>query len=244
MPIKDPEQRKRSQAAYRARNRERLAAAEKARRDALKAQNSELFAQKEKERRQKFKARHAHKEEFKERRRQQAREYYARNSQDAEFRRKNTERARKWVQENRDRANRTWQAIRRRRVDNDVQYRLAIALRRRLYMAIRGYSKTGSAVTLLGCSVKELKQHIEKKFDHGMTWANWGRDGWHIDHIRPLSSFDLTNSKQLAEACHYSNLQPLWARKNEAKGATRPEHWPANWERANDARLAGPSHAS
>jgi hypothetical protein len=48
-----------------------------------------------------------------------------------------------------------------------------------------------------------------------MTWDNWTTDGWHIDHIKPLaSSFDLTDRKQFLEACHYTNLQPLWAKDN------------------------------
>jgi desulfoferrodoxin (superoxide reductase-like protein) len=50
-----------------------------------------------------------------------------------------------------------------------------------------------------------------------MTWDNWTTDGWHIDHIKPLASFDLTDRKQLLEACHYTNLQPLWAKDNLIK---------------------------
>jgi len=50
-----------------------------------------------------------------------------------------------------------------------------------------------------------------------MTWDNWTLDGWHIDHIKPLASFDLTDRKQLLEACHYTNLQPLWAKDNLTK---------------------------
>lgn len=52
-----------------------------------------------------------------------------------------------------------------------------------------------------------------------MTWDNWAPKGWHVDHIIPLSSFDLTNRDQLLAACHYTNLQPLWAKENLQKGA-------------------------
>ena len=49
-----------------------------------------------------------------------------------------------------------------------------------------------------------------------MSWNNhgFGNDKWHIDHIDPLDSFDLTDPMQLKEACHYTNLQPLWQPDN------------------------------
>ena len=108
----------------------------------------------------------------------------------------------------------------RQRWKNDVQYRLGQILRGRLGEAIKNQHKTGSAVRDLGCTIKELKRHLEAQFTEGMSWENWAKDGWHIDHIKPLASFDLTDRKQLLEACHYTNLQPLWARENLSKGAT------------------------
>lgn len=85
-------------------------------------------------------------------------------------------------------------------------------------MAIKKNSKTGSAVTDLGCSIDELSAHLESKFTDGMNWENYGKTGWHIDHIRPLSSFDLTNQEDVRKACHYTNLQPLWWQDNLSKG--------------------------
>jgi hypothetical protein len=93
--------------------------------------------------------------------------------------------------------------------------RLAEALRSRLYQAIRWESKAGSAVSDLGCSIPELKQYLESKFQPGMTWDNYGQ--WHIDHINPLAKFDLTDREQFLQACHFTNLQPLWAVDNLAK---------------------------
>jgi len=99
----------------------------------------------------------------------------------------------------------------------DIQYKLSRRLRGRLHNAIKGKYKSGSAMKDLGCSIEELKSYLESKFQTGMTWDNWTIDGWHIDHIKPLASFDLTDRKQLLEACHYTNLQPLWASDNLTK---------------------------
>ena len=76
----------------------------------------------------------------------------------------------------------------------------------------------GSAVRDLGCTIEELKLYLAAKFQPGMSWENWSFAGWHIDHIRPLASFDLTDSAQFKLAVHYTNLQPLWAKDNFSKG--------------------------
>lgn len=99
----------------------------------------------------------------------------------------------------------------------DVEYSLAIRLRQRLNKALRRHSKSGSAVQDLGCSVKEFKVYLESQFREGMSWGNYGRDGWHIDHIVPLSKFSLNDRQDLLKAVHYSNLQPMWAADNIKK---------------------------
>ncbi len=101
----------------------------------------------------------------------------------------------------------------------DLNYRILDNLRARLTQAIYNNNKSGSAINDLGCSIDELKVYLSSKFQPGMTWDNWGRNGWHIDHIIPLSSFDLTDPEQFKKACHYTNLQPLWAIDNLKKGA-------------------------
>jgi len=74
------------------------------------------------------------------------------------------------------------------------------------------------AQRLVGCTPKEFKAHIEGQFKRGMTWANYGHNGWHIDHIIPQSWFDLNDPKQLEACSHYSNLRPMWGRENIRKG--------------------------
>jgi hypothetical protein len=112
----------------------------------------------------------------------------------------------------------------RNRLSNDLNFKLRSALRCRLKEAIKNNQKSGSAVRDLGCSIEELKTHLESKFLPGMTWDNWSRDGWHIDHIVPLASFDLSDPEQLKKACHYTNLQPLWAKDNIRKGDKGSSH--------------------
>ncbi len=52
-----------------------------------------------------------------------------------------------------------------------------------------------------------------------MSWDNYGINGWELDHIYPLSRFDLSKESEQKIACHWSNQQPLWASENRSKGA-------------------------
>lgn len=76
---------------------------------------------------------------------------------------------------------------------------------------------------LLGYSFEELKAHLERQFVGRMSWANYGRDGWHIDHIVPVASFNLETPDDPAfKACWaLSNLRPLWGKENHEKHAKR-----------------------
>lgn len=75
--------------------------------------------------------------------------------------------------------------------------------------------KAASTMALVGCSREQLVAHIESQFKRGMTWEN--RSAWHLDHIRPISSFDLLDPEQQRECFHFSNLQPLWRQENLEK---------------------------
>ncbi len=99
--------------------------------------------------------------------------------------------------------------------------KLRANLRNRLNIALARNYKKGSAVRDLGCSVEYLKNWLEAQFQPGMTWGNYGRAAgcWSIDHIQPLSGFDLTNRAQLLQAVHYTNLQPMWHSENLKKWA-------------------------
>jgi hypothetical protein len=99
---------------------------------------------------------------------------------------------------------------------HNPEFKLRRAIRRRLAKALKGAMTDKRAIANLGCTLVELRQHLESQFLTGMTWENYGE--WHIDHIRPLASFDLNNSDELKLAGNFKNLQPLWAKDNQAKG--------------------------
>jgi hypothetical protein len=115
-------------------------------------------------------------------------------------------------------ANNAWRRpyLRTRRM-HDLQHKLSVYLRSRITSAIRKHCKTGSAVRDLGCTIAEFKLYIERQFKQGMNWENWGK--WHLDHKKPLSKFDLSIRAQFLKACHYTNMQPLWANENYEKSA-------------------------
>tara|TARA_B110000008_G_scaffold271290_1_gene302553 strand:- start:481 stop:1011 length:531 start_codon:yes stop_codon:yes gene_type:complete len=110
-------------------------------------------------------------------------------------------------------------ARQKERYHTDPQYRLACILRRRLNHALKGNPKSASTMTLLGCSIPHLKDHLEKQFQPGMTWENHG-PVWHVDHMMPCNSFDLTDPEQQRQCFHYTNLQPMWGTENINKGDT------------------------
>jgi hypothetical protein len=119
---------------------------------------------------------------------------------------------------NKEKAKVTRKAYIKNLLETDIAFKIGYNLRARLRRAIKIEQKVGSAVRDLGCSIQHLKLHLELFFDKGMTWDNYGHSGWHIDHIKPLSSFDLTDRKQFLEANNYKNLQPLWSKDNYSKG--------------------------
>jgi hypothetical protein len=127
---------------------------------------------------------------------------------------KNKEKRKKYDKDNRQ----IFSKKENERYHSNPEFRLRKILRSNLKIRLKRFfqSKKGSAVKDLGCSIEELKKYLESKFKDGMTWENYGKK-WHIDHIRPLSSFSLQDREQFLQACHYTNLQPLWAEENLKK---------------------------
>jgi len=101
--------------------------------------------------------------------------------------------------------------------------RMTATLRSKVSHLISKGFKSMSTMRLLGCTIEHFKAHLESLWLPGMSWENYGtwRIGqpmtWHIDHIRPCASFDLTKAEDQQICFHYTNLQPLWAIDNRKK---------------------------
>ena len=108
----------------------------------------------------------------------------------------------------------TQKYLNRRRTDPN--FKILTILRGRIKDVLKGHSKSDSTINILGCTIEELWIHLESKFTEGMTRQNHGK--WHVDHIIPCASFDLTKPEQQVKCFHYTNLQPLWALDNLKKG--------------------------
>ena len=109
-----------------------------------------------------------------------------------------------------------------KRLQTDMNFRLRCYLSRNLRRTLKKQKqrKTSATLELLGCNIKFLKKYLENKFTKGMSWDNYGngKNKWCIDHIKPLSSFDLSKKSKQRKCFHYSNLQPLWFIENCRKG--------------------------
>lgn len=98
-----------------------------------------------------------------------------------------------------------------RKISNLLRDRIRHALKRSLF------KKSEKTMDLIGCSIPFLMDYLEERFQEGMTWDNQGK--WHIDHIVPCASFNLSNPEEQKACFHYTNLQPLWALENMRKGS-------------------------
>jgi hypothetical protein len=99
----------------------------------------------------------------------------------------------------------------------DPIFKLTKNIRSRFYKFLlnTNITKKNKTFDIVGCSPQFLKEYLEQKFTEGMSWELMGQH-IHIDHIIPLSS--ATTEEEVYKLCHYTNLQPLWAKDNLSKG--------------------------
>lgn len=194
-----------------------LAISEKHKR--YREENKEILAQKRRE------YYLANKETFN----KKAKDYYKRNRESTlayvkEYTLNNKEKIASYKSEhfklNKEKINKYKRQWEREQYKNNLYFKLKQRLRSRIAHLLNRKRKTGSAVKDLGCSIEYFKMHLETLFKNGMTWDNYGnKEGcWSLDHIKPLSRFNLENKEEFLLANHYTNIQPLWHIENMRKG--------------------------
>ena len=122
----------------------------------------------------------------------------------------------------------------------DPIFRLLLVCRSRITSALKSHHKSARTEQLVGCTMKELKEYFFSLFAPDMTMAHFMRGEIHVDHIRPCSSFDLSDPEQQKQCFHYTNLQPLWAKDNLRKSdkiMLRPDKHPESSGQPVSARI-------
>jgi hypothetical protein len=105
----------------------------------------------------------------------------------------------------------------RKRSSNDPRYSISTQLNHTVAAGLMKRKTSKVFESLVGCSMADAKRHFEKLFHNGMTWENYGRGGWEIDHKLPWKQFDLTDKQEQNRCYHITNLQPLWKADNIRK---------------------------
>jgi len=163
-----------------------------------------------------------HAKQYYEENKERTKQYYQENKERRkQYREENkeriNERKKQYYQENKERINERINERQKQRRLTDPLYKIACNLRTRTRFAFqsKSYRKTSKTAEMLGVTYEIAFAHIERQFTKGMTWENHGE--WHIDHIIPLASAQ--TESELIKLCHYTNLQPLWAKDNQSKHA-------------------------
>jgi len=151
----------------------------------------------------------------KEHRSKQKKEYYLKNIEHyKEYRLKNKEYQKEWSFKNRKSIN----DYTRNKYRTNINFKLRRICRARIRQALKGINKSASTMELIGCTIDELRSHLESLFEPWMTWENQGLGGWDVEHIKAMDKFDLTYPRQQQECCNWSNLQPMEHIANIKKG--------------------------
>ncbi len=139
---------------------------------------------------------------------EQTREYYENNK----LRHKEWEK--EWRLSNKEKINKR----RKERIKSNPSLKLRNTISRRILKMLKKneVAKNVSTLELLGTDLQTAKRWIEQQFTENMSWENHGTL-WHLDHIIPCCSFDLTDLEEQKKCFNYKNLQPLLASVNCSK---------------------------
>lgn len=152
-------------------------------------------------------------------------EYYQKNKErlkekQARYREENrgriNEHAREYSKNNREAINKK----NKLRYNTDESFRLRSLVQKRINRALKNEVKLGKTQYLLDTDIETYKEYLELLFEDGMEWSNYGE--WQIDHIIPVSYFDLTKEEEQKKAFCFTNTRPMWKSENLAKGDKIP----------------------
>jgi len=146
------------------------------------------------------------------------------NHQNMEWRKNNKEKydicGYKYREKNKDKKREYDKRYLEKKRETDEYYRLVKRITSCMRCLVIRKWKGSKYEKYLGCSVQYFREHLESLFQEGMNWENYGdhrNGGWSIDHIIPISKFDLMDEKQRYECFNYRNTQPLWWWQNQIK---------------------------
>ena len=176
-----------------------------------------------------LKANPTYHKDYRKNNKEKIKQYFKNHYSDNNFREEHLKRIRKWKENNpnydREHRLKNIEVYRKnsrenskKRRNKDISYKITENLRCRFYQALkyRNNTKINSIIKLIGCSLDELKQHLESQFKPEMNWDNHGII-WEIDHIKPCVSFNLIDPEQQKQCFHYTNLQLLFKTNEVAK---------------------------
>ena len=141
-----------------------------------------------------------------------SKKYYSDNTKYfKEYRATNKDSLKEYAKKNITKINKRRVQYLKEKLSNDMKYKTNQRVNKRIRKLIK--NKDILPCPAIGYTLKQFRKHIESKFTKGMTWANYGRTGWHVDHIIPYCEFDFNNinDKSLKDYWALSNLQPLWS---------------------------------
>lgn len=226
-PEKHLESAKKQRVKIYARDKEKIKEASRLYRESNKEKCSDY--QKEYIKNNKEKIKQYHKEKWalnKEHGRDKRREYYLKNAEKIKERQRNYNKhttiersiyAKEYRDKNRQKTIQSSCNYIKKRIAVDPIFKLKKNLKCRIVNALKrnSWKKDSSTRDILGADCAFVKKYIERQFEKGMTWKNHGVYGWHLDHIIPISTAQ--TKEDLLILCHYTNLQPLWAKENIIK---------------------------
>lgn len=148
---------------------------------------------------------------------------------------KHNARRREWEKQNPEKHAAEKLRWQKRREERDPAWRMVRAIRRRIAGILAGQKSGRRTFDMLGYEPQELREHVAALFTGGMSWENYGE--WHLDHDRPVASFDFDQEGAMRECWALSNLKPMWKPENRAKSST----WNGiKWARKNRPAASAP----